>query len=135
MIGEMVMYAANRATGGAVENLERKASWGGFAVFLLLAGTTFGLFAIFWWLTTFFSAAAAGSLVAAGCVVVGLVCLMMPHFLERREARKKKPADPVADTVNTVKAEVSEAVDYFGPLRVVASAFMLGLGIARSVRR
>jgi hypothetical protein len=41
----------------------------------------------------------------------------------------------VADTVNAVKAEVSEAVDYFGPLRVIGSAFMLGLGIARSVKR
>ena len=58
---------------------------------------------------------------------------MMPKFLDWRESRAKKPVEPVADTVNAVKAEVAEAVDYFGPIRVVASAFMLGLGIAMGV--
>jgi hypothetical protein len=135
MIGEMILYAANRATSGAVENVARKASWGGFAVFLLLAGTTFGLVATFWWLTTEYSPSVAASLVAGGCFAVGTVFLMMPRFLDWCQAQTKKPAEPLADTVNAVKTEVSEAVDYFGPLRVVASAFMLGLGIARSVKR
>jgi hypothetical protein len=135
MIGEIMLYAANRATSGAVESVTRKASWGGVAVFLLLAGTTFGLMAIFWWLLSSFSPPVAGALIAAGCFAVGAVCLMMPKYLDWREAQAKKPAEPVADTVNAVKTEVSEAVDYFGPLRVVGSAFMLGLGIARSVKR
>jgi Na+/melibiose symporter-like transporter len=135
MIGEMILYAANRATSGAVENVTRKASWGGFAVFLLLAGTTFGLVSTFWWLTESFSPTVAALLIAIGCFAVGLVFSMMPRFLDWREARTKKPAEAVADTVNAVKTEVSDAVDYFGPLRVVASAFMLGLGIARTVRR
>lgn len=135
MIGEMILYAASRATSGAVENVARKASWGGFAVFLLLAGTTFGLAATFWWLNTRYSATVAGSLIAAACFVAGVICLMMPKFLDWCDARAKKPAEPVADAVTAVKTEVSEAVDYFGPLRVVASAFMLGLGIARSVKR
>jgi hypothetical protein len=134
MIGEMILYAANRATHGAVENVARKASWGGFAVFLLLVGTIFSLIVAFWWLDGKYSAIVAGAIIAAGCFIVGTLCLLMPGFLDRLEARAKKPADPVADTVNAVKVEVTEAVDYFGPLRVVASAFMLGLGIARSVK-
>jgi ABC-type transport system involved in multi-copper enzyme maturation permease subunit len=135
MIGDMMLYAANRATQGAVENVARKASWGGFAVFLLLVGTIFSIFVAYWWLESRSSAIAAGSIIAAACFVVGIVCLSMPGILDRLEARAKKPADPIIDTVNAVKVEVTEAVDYFGPIRVVASAFMLGLGIARSVKR
>jgi uncharacterized membrane protein (DUF485 family) len=135
MIGEALLYMANRASGGAVDSVARKASWIGFAVFLLLAGCIFGLVAAFWWLTTTLSPITAGIIVAAGCFALGFICMIMPKFLERLEKRAAKPAEPVADTVNAVKEEVSEAVDYFGPLRVVASAFMLGLGLARTVKR
>jgi ABC-type uncharacterized transport system permease subunit len=129
------LYAANRATHGAVENVARKASWGGFAVFMLLVGTIFSLIVAFWWLDSRYNAIVAGAIIAVGCFIVGTLCLLMPGILDRLEARAKKPADPVVDTVNAVKVEVTEAVDYFGPIRVVASAFMLGLGIARSVKR
>jgi hypothetical protein len=135
MIGEIMLYAANRATSGAVETVTRRASWGGIAIFLLLSGTTFGLVAIFWWLSSSYSPSIAASLMAAGCIIIGIGFLMMPKILDWWEAKAKKPAEPVADTVNAVKTEVSEAVDYFGPIRVVTSAFMLGLGIARSVKR
>jgi hypothetical protein len=135
MIGEMLLYAANRATHSAVDSVARKASWGGFAVFLLLVGTIFSLVVVFWVLDGHFGAIAAGSIIAAGCFVVGALCMLMPTFLDWLATRSKKPDAPVADTVNAVKAEVTGAVDYFGPIRVVASAFMLGLGIARSVKR
>jgi hypothetical protein len=135
MIGDMMLYAANRATHGAVENVARKASWGGFAVFMLLVGTIFSLIVTFWWLDSRYGALLAGSIIAVGCFIVGTLCMLMPGILDRLEARAKKPADPIVDTVNAVKVEVTEAVDYFGPIRVVASAFMLGLGIARSVKR
>lgn len=135
MIGEMVLYAANRATQGAVDNVARKASWGGFAVFLMLVGTIFSLVVAFWWLDRRFGAIGAGSIIAVGCFVVGIICMLMPNFLDWLATRAKKPDALVDDTVSAVKAEMTEAVDYFGPIRVVASAFMLGLGIARSVKR
>ena len=135
MIGEMILYAANRATHGAVDNVARKASWGGFAVFLLLAGTIFSLVVAFWLLDRRYGAVTAGSIIAVGCFTVGIICMFMPNFLDWLAAQSKKPEAPVTDTVNAVKAEVTEAVDYFGPIRVVASAFLLGLGIARSVKR
>lgn len=135
MIGEIILYAANRATHGAVDSVARKASWGGFAVFLLLVGTVFSLVVAFWLLDARYGSVVAGSIIAAGCFVLGVACMLMPSFLDWLASQSKKPDAPVADTVNAVKAEVSEAVDYFGPIRVVASAFMLGLGIAKSVKR
>ncbi len=135
MIGDMVLYAANRATQGAVGNMARRASWGGVAIFLLLVGVVFALSVLFRILTERYDAIVAGTAIASVSIVLGLVCLAMPRVLDWLESRAKKPADPVADTVASVKVEVAEAVDYFGPIRVVASAFMLGLGAARSLKR
>lgn len=135
MIGNLVRYAASRATQGAVDNVTRKASWGGIAVFLLVAGMTFSLIVAFWFLNGRYDAITAGSIIAGGCFVIGLVCLMMPRVLDRLEKPPKVQADSVSQTVTAVQSEVAEAVDYFGPIRVVGSAFMLGLGIARSLKR
>lgn len=138
MIGNLILYAANRATHGAVDNVTRKASWGGFAVFLLLVGTIFSLIVTFWMLSERYDAPVAGAIIAAGCFVVGFLCLLMPQYLDWLEAKSKAkttPLTPAQETVSAVREEVAEAVDYFGPIRVVGSAFMLGLGIARSMKR
>jgi phosphoglycerol transferase MdoB-like AlkP superfamily enzyme len=135
MIGNLLLYAANRATQGAVDNVARKASWGGFAVFLLLVGTIFSLIVAFWVLNDRYDAPVAGAIIAGGCFVVGLLCLLMPRFLEWLGSKAKTTSAPVHETVSAVQEEVAEAVDYFGPIRVVGSAFMLGLGIARSFKR
>ena len=135
MVGDMLLYAANRATTSAVGSVTRKASWGGVALFLLLVGTVFGIVVLFWLLNTRFDAIVAGSIVAAACFVVAIGCALMPKMLDRIDAQRKQPVDPMTETVSAVKEEVNEAVDYFGPIRVIASAFMLGVGIARTVKR
>jgi len=133
MFGDLFLYAANRATQGAVDTVARRASWGGYAVFLMLVGTVFGLIVLFWSLEARYGAMAAGVGITASCFIVGLVCMMMPKLLDRLEAKAKK-AEP-ASTVTAVQEEVAEAVDYFGPIRVVGSAFVLGLGLARNIKR
>ncbi len=134
MIGELVLYAANRATNGAVEGVARKASWGGVAVFLMLAGTIFGLFVGFWILEAQYGSPVAGGILAAACFAVGLVCLMMPKLLDWSERKPTTSTTPSAQTAAAVQDEVAEAVDYFGPIRVLATAFMLGFGIAKRIR-
>ena len=134
MIGDLFLYAANRATSGAVEGVARKASWGGFAIFMLLSGTVFGLFVCFWMLEAMYGAPMAGGIIAAACFAVGLVCLMMPKLLDWSERKSTPVATPSAQTVASVQAEVGEAVDYFGPIRVLATAFMLGFGIAKRIK-
>ena len=134
MIGDLVLYAANRATSGAVEGVARKASWGGFAIFMLLAGTVFGLFVGFWILEARYGAPMAGGIIAATCFAIGLVCLVMPKLLDWSERKPATSATPSAQTVASVQEEVAEAVDYFGPIRVLATAFMLGFGIAKRIK-
>ena len=135
MIGEMIRYAANRAMGGAVDSAARHASWGAAAIFLIGVGTVFSLIVAFWMLDARYSATTAGMAIATLCFVVAGILLMMPRFLDWMESKSKKPADPVAETAAVVQEEVAEAVDYFGPVRVVASALMLGVGIARTLKR
>lgn len=133
MFGEMIRYAANRAVNGAVDSAARHAFWTAAAIILLAVGTIFSLIVAFWLLDARYSATAAGLAIAGFCFVFGSICLVMPRLLSRLEA--KTPADPVSETVAAVDEEVADAVDYFGPIRVVASALMLGVGIARTIKR
>ena len=136
MLGNLFLYAANRATHGAVGNVARQASWGGFAVFLLLAGAIFSLVVAFFVLEARVGASSAGVIVAAGCFVAGLVCLSMPQLLDWLETKPKPtPIEAIAETGAVVHEEMTQAVDYFGAVRVVASAFLLGLNAARQLKQ
>jgi hypothetical protein len=136
MLGNLFLYAANRATQGAVDNVSRKASWGGFAIFLMLTGIVFSLIVMFWLLQDRLGATSAGVIIAAGCFIVSLVSMSMPHLLDRIEAQAKPvPVSASPVTAAAVKTEMAEAVDYFGAVRVIASAFLLGLGLARRLKR
>ena len=135
MIGEIIRYAANRAMGGAVDSAARHASWGAAAIFLIGVGTVFSLIVAFWLLDARYSATTAGIAISALCFVVASILLMMPRLLNWMESKSKKQADPVAETAAVVQEEVAEAVDYFGPIRVVGSALLLGVGLARSMKR
>ena len=135
MLGNLFLYAANRATHGAVGNVARQASWGGFAVFLLLAGAIFSLVVAFLVLEARVGAASAGVIIAAGCFVAGLVCLSMPQLLDWLETKPKpRPVEAIAKTGAVIHEEMAQAVDYFGAVRVVASSFLLGLNAARQLR-
>lgn len=135
MIGEMIRYAANRAMGGAVDSAARQASWGVAAIFLIGVGTVFSLIVAFWILDARYSATAAGTAIASLCFFVAFILLMMPRLLNWLELKSKKQDDPAAQSAAVVQEEVAGAVDYFGPIRVVASALMLGVGIARTIKR
>ena len=135
MLGNLFLYAANRATQGAGGNIARHAAWGGFAVFMLLTGTIFSLLVAFWLLQEQVGAPSAGVIIAGGCFVVGLICLAVPQLLDRLEARNKpKTADALAAGAATVQEGMTEAVDYFGSLKVVSSAFLLGFNAARQLK-
>lgn len=135
MLGQIFLYAANRAVGGAVDSAARKASWGGVAIFLLAVGTIFGLIVLFWVLDYYYGSMIAGTMIFVGCFVVGLICLMMPKLLDRIEAKSKKTPVTADAVAAEVQEEVHQAVDYFGPIRVVGSALLLGVGIAKSLKR
>ena len=133
MIGDMVLHAANRATHGAVDDLARKATWAVVGLFLAFVGCVFALFVAFWELERYFNPEIAGAIIAGGCFVVAFLCFAIPRAADIAKRRRAQSA-PAAQTLSAVQEEVSEAVDHFGPLRVVASSFMLGFGTARRLK-
>ena len=135
MVGQIMLHAVNRALGGAVDGAARKASWMGLAVFAFVIAILFGLAVAFWALASRYDVMTAGIIMGIASLVVALVSMMMPKFLDWVEAKSTKPVDPVAETMAVVKEEVDEAVDYFGPIRVLSSSLLLGLGLAKSVKQ
>jgi hypothetical protein len=134
MIGDAVFYAANRATHSAVESVARRATWMVIAAVLLSCALVLALIVAFWFTEPLVGAINAGALIAAGCLLVGLACLFMPGLIERIEQIGKRKKSPVATTVDVVKDEAKEAVDYFGALQVVGAAFLFGMGAARRLK-
>lgn len=137
MLGSLFSYAATRVAGDAVDGIARRAIWGGLAAVLLLTGFIFGLMIVFWVFEPEYGAVRVAASIAAASVIAALMALAIPAIVEWRKKRANaKPAasNPVVQTVAAVKDEAEAAVDYFGAVQVVASAFMFGLGAARQMR-
>ena len=138
MIGDLVAYAASRATSGAVESVSKRAAWFLAGGLVLLLGCFFAILAAFWTLEPVYGPIQSAGLIAVGCVVTALLCFVVPgitqFFQKQRAKQMAKVADPVTDTIKAVNVEATEAVDYFGPLKVMATAFMVGMGAAKQLR-
>lgn len=139
MISEVVAYAASRATNGAVESISRRAAWLAAGSVVLLFGLIFVVLAAFWTIEPVYGPVPTAMLIATACLVVAMTCFVLPsalQFLQRQRAiAKSKETNPVTETFDAVNVEAAEAVDYFGPLKVMATAFMLGFGAAKEFRR
>lgn len=138
MIGEFVAYAASRATSGAVENVSRRATWYAAGASVLLCGLFFLVLAAFWTLEPVYGPIQTSAIIAGSCLLLAALCFAIPSVVQavqhRRAVEKAKVADPVAETIQAVNVEASEAVDYFGPMKVMLTAFMLGMGAAKQLR-
>lgn len=139
MIGRLAMYVANRATGGAVEGFTRRASWGVAGAAFCVCASFFALFVLYWVLEREFGSITAAAIIAGGSLFIGLCCLAAPSILEwsdkQAAARARANVSPLSSTVEAVEHETAAAVDYFGPLQVVASAFLVGMRTAQHLRR
>ena len=139
MISEVLAYAATRATNGAVENISRHAAWLAAGSVVLLFGLIFVVLAAFWTIEPIYGPVQTAMLISTACLVAAMVCFVLPsalQFLQRQRAiAKSKETNPVAETIDAVNVEAAEAIDYFGPLKVMATAFMLGFGAAKEFRR
>jgi hypothetical protein len=74
-------------------------------------------------------------IIAGGCVLAGLISMSVPVMIEKAEARRRDKGSAVSTAVAAVDDEAKQAVDYFGALQVVGTAFLFGLGAARRLRR
>lgn len=134
MLGDILSYAANKAADGAVDMVARKASWFVTGALFLVVAANFAIVAGFWMLEPTLGSTGAALTIAGLCVVTGLICFSIPRLIAAVERARAPAADPYAETVTAVEQEARDVVDYYGAAKVVASAFMLGMGAARSLR-
>ena len=138
MLGKLFSYAATRAAGEAVDGIARRAVWGGLAAVFLIFSFAMTLMIAYWLLEPKFGDIQSAMLLAASCAGAGFFALAVPRMLDKSKKTAnsvRQETAPIAQTVASVKEETEAAVDYFGALQVVASAFMFGLGAARQMRR
>ena len=134
MIGEAVLYAASRATSSAIDNVARKVTWMAIAVVFILAALIVGLMLVYALIEPHLGPVNALAAIAGGCVIVGLVCLVMPTLIERIEKLREERKSALVTTADAIDTEAREAVDHFGALQVVGSAFLFGLAAARRIK-
>lgn len=138
MLGNVALYIANRAASGAVGSVTRWASWGAAAALFAAIAVVFVVCAVFWGLVPRFGAVQAAGLVAGSCFALALLMISIPAILDAMERqvanRERQKAGAVATAVTVVNKETEAAVDYFGPLQVVASAFLVGMRTAQQLR-
>ncbi len=87
MISEVLAYAANRATNGAVENISRHAAWLAAGSVVLLFGLIFVVLAAFWTIEPIYGPVQTATLIATACLVVAMLCFVVPsalQFLQRQ---------------------------------------------------
>lgn len=135
MIGDAVLYAASRATSSAVESVTRKITWTATAIVFMLSAFVVALILGYSLIEPYLGAANALGAIAGTCFVVGLACILMPTLIEHIEKLRRERQSPVEASVAVVEQEAREAVDHFGALQVVGSAFLFGLGAARRLKR
>jgi hypothetical protein len=135
MIGDAVLYAASRATHSALENVSRRVTWMAISGVFLIAAMVLAIIAAYMVAEPRFGPLAAIGIIAAGCVLAGLISMSVPVIIDKAEARRRNKGSPVSTAVAAVDEEAKQAVDYFGALQVVGTAFLFGLGAARRLRR
>ena len=135
MIGDAVLYAASRATHSALENVSRRLTWMAISGVFLVAAMVLAIIAAYMVAEPRFGPLAAIGIIAGGCVLAGLISMSVPVIIEKVEARRRNKGSPVSTAVAAVDEEAKQAVDYFGALQVVGTAFLFGLGAARRLRR
>ncbi len=135
MIGDAVLYAASRATHSALENVSRRLTWVAIAALFLLAAFVLAIVALYTVLEPQLGTLRAMALIGGGCALLGVFSLTMPWMIERAEKSSRGQGSATANAVAAVDQEAKQAVDYFGALQVVGTAFLFGLGAARRLRR
>jgi hypothetical protein len=135
MLGNAVLYAASRATHSAIENVSRRVTWAAIAAAFLLAAMVLAIVAAYMVAEPRFGPLQAIGMIAGACVFAGIVSLSMPWLLDKIESRRRTQGSTMSTAVAAVDQEAKDAVDYFGAMQVVGTAFLFGLGAARRLRR
>lgn len=135
MLSSLARFAADRAIHGMTDSLVRRAMWSGAAALFLIFGLVFLAILSFLLLEPLVGPLWAATAIAAACFLLAALCLLAPSLIEKAEAQSKQAPETLSDAVSAVQEEAREVVDYMGPMRLIGSAFMVGLGVGRRVGR
>jgi hypothetical protein len=135
MIGDAVLYAASRATHSAIDSVSRRMTWMAVAGVFLTAAMVLAIIAAYMVAEPRFGSLTAIGMIAGACVLAGLISLSVPAMIDKIEASRRSKSSAVSTAAAAVDEEAKQAVDYFGAMQVVGTAFLFGLGAARRLRR
>jgi hypothetical protein len=135
MIGDAVLYAASRATHSALENVSRRVTWMAASAVFLIATMVLAVIAAYMLAEPKFGALPAIGMIAGVCLLAGLFSMSVPAIIDKIEASRRSKSSAMSTAAATVDEEAKQAVDYFGAMQVVGTAFLFGLGAARRLRR
>jgi cobalamin biosynthesis protein CobD/CbiB len=134
VFGKLIAFATRRVTARAVDAIERQVVWTLVGGALLSAAGVFLMISLFWLISSELGPLAAAVILAGVCAVSGLIAFRVPGTIEEIEHHHEDDEPTTEKIAETVDEEAHAAVDYMGPLQVVASAFLLGVTAARTVR-
>lgn len=134
MIADAVMYAAGRATGQTAEKIARTVVWYALAAFAFTVAAVASVLGFFWFIEPHIGPVYAALALAVCGFVLTAIFAFVPTIMHSIEVEAAKSKTTGSDTLTAVETEVREAVDYFGAAKVLISAFLLGLGAARSLK-
>jgi hypothetical protein len=134
MIADAVLYAAGRATGHTADTLARTLVWFALAAFMFTVAALAGILGLFWYLEPKLGPVYAALSLALGGFVLALLFACVPGMMSVVEAAAANRKTAAADPLTAVETEARDAVDYFGAAKVLISAFLLGMGAARSIK-
>jgi hypothetical protein len=135
MIGDAVLYAASRATHSAIDSVSRRMTWMAVAGVFLTAAMVLAIIAAYMVAEPKFGSLTTIGMIAGVCVLAALISMSVPAMIDRADARKRDKGSAVATAAAAVDQEAKQAVDYFGAMQVVGTAFLFGLGAARRLKR
>jgi hypothetical protein len=135
MIGDAVLYAASRATYSAIDSVSRRMTWMAASAVFLIATMVLAVIAAYMLAEPKFGALPAIGMIAGVCLLAGLFSMSVPAIIDKIEASRRSKSSAMSTAAATVDEEAKQAVDYFGAMQVVGTAFLFGLGAARRLRR
>jgi hypothetical protein len=134
MIADAVLYAAGRATGQTAEKITRTVVWYALAAFAFTVAAVASVLSLFWFIEPQIGAVYAALLLAVIGFILTAIFAFVPTMIHSIEVEVAKSKASGNESLAAVETEVREAVDYFGAAKVLISAFLLGLGAARSLK-
>ena len=134
MISDAASYVANRLTETAAERLGPTIAWGMLIAMSAMAAVAFGLVALYAYLSPIYGELQSAAGIAAGAFLL-VVILMIGRKINRKiQQNIETPKSDVEQTLHSIDAEATEAIDYFGSAKVLATAFMFGFSAARRIK-